>query len=336
MVVISLILAFHNIGTFFSVAVGGKLEFPLRHLACGRFLVVFVVIMVLVVLVVWTLSMMMMTGGIIVAAAAVALAEGDHHPAVLRTKDYEDEVQTLRRQYETKIQTLQKLHDLLQQRHEHTTANTPAAASVTNMVRSDVEYNTAKYDELVQRTYRVRTHVQDYNYNALQTKQQQERGGGLALRLSDILHQEMTRRDRYHATITNTNSTSNVGKKNNANNRYVTQAELTTLLLPSSSLSYLFANMNSSSATNMTAADALATQVIETYTQKEDTTLQSRLQYITTKYPYEYNTTLTMYKNALAEEKKKKKKTTTKCISTSKGIQLAILLDRASHLRGEG
>jgi hypothetical protein len=277
--------------------------------------------MVLVVIVVWTVSMMMMTGVmIVVAAAAMALAEGDHHPAVLRTKDYEDEVQTLRRQYETKITTLQKLHDLLQQRHEHTTANTPAAASVMNMVRSDVEYNAAKYDELVQRTYSVRNTVQNYNYNALQTKKQQQEGdGGLASRLSDILHQEMTRRDRYHATITyNTNSTSNVGKKNNANNRYVTQAELTTLLLPSSS--YLFANMNSSSAMNMTSADAIITQVIETYTQKEDATLQSRLQYITTKYPYEYNTTITMYKNALAE--KMKEKQTTKCITIPKGIQL--------------
>jgi hypothetical protein len=257
----------------------------------------------------------------------VALAEGDHPPAVFalhqqRTKDFEDEVQTLRGQYQTKIQTLRKLHDLLQQRHEHTTANTPAAASVTNMVRSDVEYNTAMYDELVQRTYKVRTNVQTYNYNALQTKQQQEGGGGLASRLSDILHQEMTRRDRYHATITNTNSTSNVGKSNNANNRYVTQAELATLLLPSSSSSsYLFANMSSSrGAMNMTSSDAIITQVIKTYTQKEDATLQSRLQYITTKYPYEYNTTITMYKNALAE--KKKEKQVTKCITIPKGIQL--------------
>jgi hypothetical protein len=262
--------------------------------------------------------MMMMTGGmIVVVAAAVALAEGDHHPAVLRTKDYEDEVQTLRRQYETKITTLRKLHDLLQQRHEHTTANTPAAASVMNMIRSDVEYNTAKYNELVQRTYRVRTNVQDYNYNALQSKQQQEGGGGLASRLSDILHQEMTRRDRYHTSINNTNSTRNAGK-NNTNNRYVTQAELATLLTPSS---HLFANMSSSrGAMNMTSSDAIITQVIKTYTQKEDATLQSRLQYITTKYPYEYNTTITMYKNALAE--KKKEKQVTKCITIPKGIQL--------------
>jgi len=70
----------------------------------------------------------------------------------------------LRLRHEGKMETLRKLRDVLQQRHRHT-----APPAVTDAMRSDVEYNTAKYDELCRRTNAIRAYVLGYNRNALRT-----------------------------------------------------------------------------------------------------------------------------------------------------------------------
>ena len=263
----------------------------------------------------------------VVCKSAVAAATGES-VITQRQASLETEVRALRLRHESKMETLRKLRDVLQRRHRHTAASTPSAAAATNAMRSDVEYNTAKYDELCRRTSAILTYVLGYNRDALRT--------GLTSRLTNARVHGEKRRDRYHGNRTTDGDVTDGGKKSNTNNnRYLTKDELTTLLSSSAvaDAAILDENYNNNNndnlvANNITTTDfdiattkaMIESQQLLPLLQKEDTILHTRLRSIAATYQNYYNLTI----NALEENerKRKKRKQQKKCVSMTDGVRL--------------
>ena len=269
---------------------------------------------------------------VVVWKSAVAAATGESvvipaANAPQRQASLETEVRALRLRHEGKMETLQKLRDVLQQRHRHTAASTPSAAAATNAMRSDVEYNTAKYDELCRRTNAIRTYVLGYNRDALRT--------GLTSRLTNARVHEEKRRDRYHGNRTTDGDVTDGGKKSNTNNnRYLTKDELTTLLSSSAVADAaildedyndnnndndLVANNNITTDFDIATKAMIESQLLLPL-QKEDAILHSRLRSIAATYQNYYNLTIDALEEN--ERKRKKRKQQKKCVSMTDGVRL--------------